>query len=253
MKQKLLLTILWISVVGLVVLGGAPVQIEGVYPDSAPPGAVVVVKGQGFTLGNPQIVWAANVSKDNCPGFIEFNGARGEIQLWQDSLVMVRVPDNANSGPVRLTLTSGLSVTGNHFEVTSPVAEDEQVPRRRYAFEENTEFSWADYAAFSRNGLYPSPYYFYHGYRPSWYRTHSYGGHRWGHHDGWYGDGGLDFFLTSGPLLRNCGLFTGLDGVMFFPAGFYNDFSTRFTWWDSQFRRNAGADQNLRRRYRFEE
>ncbi|MBN2432735.1 MAG: IPT/TIG domain-containing protein [Acidobacteria bacterium] len=253
MKQKMFWLSLWGWLSVLFITGGAPVQIEGVYPESAPPGAVVVVKGQGFTLGNPQVVWAANVSTDSCPGFVEFNGARGEIQLWQDNLVMVRVPEHANSGPVRLTLTSGLSVTGNHFEVTPEKAEDEMVPRRRYAFEENTEFTWADYAAFSRSGLYPSPYYFYQGYQPAWYGRRGFGGQRWGHHDGWYGDGGLDFFLTSGPLLRNCGLFTGLDSVMFFPAGFYNDFSSRFTWWDGQFHRHAGSDRNLRRRYRFEE
>jgi len=208
----------------------APVSIQGIYPDSGMPGMVVVVKGQGFNLGNQKLIWAANLGEESpAPGFVEFNGARGIVQLWQDNLVVVEVPDNATSGPVRLTLRSGFSVGGNNFEVVNAQGESaDQAGRKDYAFQEYDEIDEWDDLAFNRpGGLIPSPYYFYYGYNP---RVYDRAG--WDINGGWDRDGFWDFFLTSGPILSTCGLWTGMDNVRFFPGRFHNDFQNRWNWWN---------------------
>lgn len=247
MRKRTNMLVLIVLMLAGAALAAAPVAIEGIYPESGVPGSTIIVKGRGFTLGNTRLVWSPNIHKGSCPGFVEFNGARGEVVLWQDNLVVVKVPEHATSGPVRLTLTSGITVQGNHFEVMS-ANESDQVARRDYAFEEKEGMGWGDYLAFNK-GLYPSPWYFYNGYQPR-YRS----GRGWNIPTGAHQDGFLDFFLVSGPLLSSCFLNTGFDDVMFFPSGFMRDFNTRWGWWDNAVRdpgRHRG--QKSRKRYSFEE
>ena len=195
MNKYLLVMIFWMSVA--VFSTDKALNIKGIYPGSALPGETVIIKGHGFTLSNPQIVWAADGNRDNCPGFVEFNGARGDVQLWQDDLILVRVPEHGNSGPVQVTLVSGISVGSNHFEIIDPDV-DEQENVRRYAFEEREGMTLGDNWAFNRGGLFPSPWYFYQGYSPR-FRAGSYPqGNRWGGSGLWNRDGGMDFFMTSG-------------------------------------------------------
>ena len=54
----------------------------------------------------------------------------------------------------------------------------------------------------------------------------------WDISGGWDRDGFWDFFLTSGPILSTCGLWTGMDHVRFFPGRFHNDFQNRWNWWN---------------------
>jgi len=171
MKQAIPFLALFLLTVTGTIFGTALLEIDGIYPDSAVPGTTVIVKGHGFSLGNQEFVWASNIGKGACPGFIEFNGARGEVLLWQDNLIMVRVPKHANSGAIRLTLSSGLSLQGNHFEVLQAQSEEGQTPLRKYAFEQNNEMTYGDLLAFNQRGFYPSPHYFYSGYRPSLYNN----------------------------------------------------------------------------------
>jgi hypothetical protein len=252
MKINLLVIILLLG--GTVFAADNVLNISGIYPSSAFPGETVIIKGHGFTLSNPQVVWAANGNNGDCPGFIEFNGARGDVQLWQDDLILVRVPEHGNSGPVQVTLVSGISAGSNHFEVMDPDLE-EQENVRRYAFEEREGMTMGDDWAFNRGGLYPSPWYFYQGYRPRYQSGLYPRGNRWGGSGLWNRDGGMDFFMTSGPLLRFCGLHTGLEQFVFFPTNFYNDFSTRYDWWNQSLDQNYAGYQTEsgRRKYRFEE
>lgn len=228
---------------------GAPVAIDGIYPDSGMPGTSVIVKGHGFALGDSRLVWAENLTKDAAPGFVEFNGLRAPVKLWQDNLVMVEVPANATSGPVRVTLRSGIGVTGNHFEVVNEQGEGEAPVKREYSFQEKDTFDWGEAWTFGRGGLYPSPYYFYHGYRPRLNNRSSYD-----LTGGWDRDGFLDFFYVSGPLLDTCQLFTGMEGVTFFPGRFHRDLASRWGWWADEMRNPAkGQGQGGKKKYRFQE
>jgi len=242
MKKALFTLIaIWMAA-GALVQAQAPVAIEGMYPDSGPAGTTVIIKGRGFALGDAQMVWASNQPGKPAPGFVDFNGARADLKLWQDNLIVAVLPGHATSGPVRVTLGTGLAVTGNNFELTDAEGVSEaQAGRRDYAFLEE------DFSAFA-----PSPWYYYNGYRP----TVIYPSHGW--YGGWDGrgrEGCLDFFMVSGPIPSTC-LYTGLDGIRFFPNDFYSDFGRRQSWWNSNVYGRTSSDHGGKPRktnYKFQE
>jgi hypothetical protein len=253
MSKGIVITV-WMCLVlcvGATAQSQAPVAIEGVYPDSGMPGTVVVIRGHGFALGDQKMIWAANLAETMpTPGFVEFNGLRGEVQLWQDNLVVVAVPDGATSGPVRVTLRSGLSVGGNNFEVVNAEGESEgQAGRKDYSFQEREGVDMWDDMAFNRpGGLIPSPYYFYYGYHPSTYNRAGWDLGGTNRDDFW------DFFLVSGPIFSTCGLWTGLDHVRFFPGRFNHDFQNRWNWWNNTMVPSHGkSGQKGKRSYSFQE
>jgi hypothetical protein len=218
MKKSVLFLGLMTLFVTAAAAADARIAIEGIFPDSGPPGTTVIIKGRGFALGDANRVWAENMKNVSAPGFVEFNGARARLMLWQDNMAVVIVPDHANSGPVRLTLSSGISIQGNHFELTdADGVSPDAAGRKDYSFLESESA-----------GFYPSPYYYYYGYNPR-VLDGRYTPPYWSYN----GDGCLDFFLVSGPILSTCGLNTGLDNVMFFPRRFMGDFRTRHNWWQN--------------------
>ena len=240
--RKALFTLITLWLAGIPGQAQAPVAIEGLFPDSGPPGTTVILKGRGFALGDDRMVWASNLPGKPAPGCVEFNGARADLKLWQDTLIVVAVPDHATSGPVRVTLGSGLAVTGNHFELTNAEGESEAAGGRRdYAFMEADE-----------TGLRPSPWYYYNGYRPLMVYPSRGWNNGW---DGYGRDGCLDFFMVSGPIPSACNLYTGLDGIQFFPGDFYNDFGRRQSWWDSNVhgRPSGNGQKSDKRSYKFQE
>lgn len=221
----------------------APVAIDGIYPSSGLPGTTVILKGRGFAVGDTQFVWAPNIREDAAPGFVEFNGARAEVKLWQDNLVMLIVPPNATSGPVRLTLRSGISVQGNHFDISGP--EGSEPLRDDYAFLERKGMSDLDYIAFNR-GLYQSPDYFYYGRQPAFVQRRVYDFKNWNRCDGM-----MDMFMFSGPLLSTCQMVTGLDNVMVMPSSFYGDYMDRRDYYWSGSPGRAPRQTSPRKRYSF--
>lgn len=240
----ILLAVAWLP-------GQAPVAIDGIYPSSGSAGDTVLIKGRGFSLGDTGQIWSANLTQTPAPGFVEFNGLRAPVQLWQDNLIMVRVPERATAGFVRVVLRSGITVQGNHFELVNAQGESQSPGgRREYSFMEKDERTMEDWYAFAGRGLYPSPRYFYHGCRPAF---HSRRDNRWELNRGWGEDGFLDFFLLSGPLVRSCGFFTGFDQVSFFPAGFHRGFNKRWVWWSGELTQGHGREKSGKRPYSFQE
>lgn len=225
MKRTMLGILLLTAIGGFSLAVKAPVAIDGVYPDSGPPGTSVILKGHGFINGDTNTVWSSNTSPSAPPGRVDFAGALADIRLWQDNMIVVTVPEDAQSGPVRLSLPSGIVLSGNHFEITNE--EGESTPLRHdYAFLEKSDSGGCDAVFFSR-GFNPYPGYYYRGYRPRYMRA-------WRGCDiarGPRGDGFFDYFMVSGPMMGMYHLYTGLDDVMVFPGDFYGSFQDRRDWY----------------------
>lgn len=92
-------------------------RISVITPNFGVPGTTVTIRGAGFS-GFESGSWAKELTSEPPPGAVEFNGVPGEIVYWQDTLITVKVPIGASTGPVRV-INSGasVSVTGASFEV----------------------------------------------------------------------------------------------------------------------------------------
>lgn len=92
-------------------------RISVITPTFGLPGTTVTIRGAGFS-GFDSGTWAKELTSEPPPGTVEFNGVPGEIVFWQDTLITVKVPIGASTGPVRvINPAANVALTGASFEV----------------------------------------------------------------------------------------------------------------------------------------
>ena len=92
-------------------------RISVITPMFGVPGTTVTIRGAGFS-GFESGSWAKELTSEPPPGAVEFNGVPGEIIYWQDTLITVKVPIGASTGPVRVVNSgASIAVSGASFEV----------------------------------------------------------------------------------------------------------------------------------------
>jgi len=88
MKIKLISNLITIAIMTSIV----PFVYAELLPEAGPPGTTVTISGQDFgPFQSTQV------------NGVKFNGVPALIQLWEPDFIMVKVPLNAQSGPVRVT------------------------------------------------------------------------------------------------------------------------------------------------------
>jgi len=85
---------------------GLKVEVSSIEPDAGPPASYVVISGENFGSALGTVVFP--------------KGRKAEILQWSPTLILCRVPDQAESGEVYVLTNDGTRSLGKIFEVTDP-------------------------------------------------------------------------------------------------------------------------------------